>query len=172
MAGITDLYAKVEGSLNMQHITKAFMLGLLRQKTHQVMADEKKLHLVEMRAENEFFPKVVASPMDGVVRTAAEIGHNEILDFEMISFEGNVPAWKPAQKNSWEGTPMWDKHLRKTWASRSHEGVRMRMRVENGTEWGAVRSHLHEKYPECVERNWKKYIKMSKERKMTEGDDD
>ena len=58
MAGITDLYAKVEGSLNMQHITKAFMLGLLRQKTHQVMADEKKLHLVEMRAENEFFPKV------------------------------------------------------------------------------------------------------------------
>ena len=59
MAGITDLYAKVEGSLNMQHITKAFMLGLLRQKTHQVMADEKKLHLVEMRAENEFFPKVI-----------------------------------------------------------------------------------------------------------------
>ena len=110
--------------------------------------------------------------MDGVVRTAAEIGHNEILDFEMISFEGNVPAWKPSKKNSWEGTPMWDKHLRKTWASRSHEDVRMRMRVENGTEWGAVRSHLHDKYPECVERNWKKYIKMSKERKMTEGDDD
>ena len=58
MAGIKDLYAKVEGSMNMQHITKAFMLGLLRQKTHQVLADEKKLHLVEMRAENDYYPKV------------------------------------------------------------------------------------------------------------------
>ena len=56
--GIKDLYAKCEGSLNMQHITKAFMLGLLRQKTHQVLADEKKLHLVEMRSENDYFPKV------------------------------------------------------------------------------------------------------------------
>ena len=34
-----------------------------------------------------------------------------------------------------------------------------------GEEWGAVRSHLHDKYPECVERDWKKYIKMHKERK-------
>ena len=34
------------------------MLGLLRQKTHQVLADEKKLHLVEMRSENDYFPKV------------------------------------------------------------------------------------------------------------------
>jgi len=169
--GIKDLYAKCEGSLNMQHITKAFMLGLLRQKTHQVLADEKKLHLVEMRSENDYFPKVVASPSDGVVRTAAEIGHNEILDFEMISFEGNLPQWRPAQKNWMEGTPNWDKHLRKKWAYRSHDAVRLRMRVENGTEWGAVRSHLYPKYPECVERDWKKYIKMSKERKGSQEDD-
>lgn len=31
--------------------------------------------------------QVVASPSDGKVRTAAEIGHNEILDYEMICFE-------------------------------------------------------------------------------------
>jgi len=171
MAGIKDLYAMVEGSKNMQHITKAFMLGLLRQKTHQVLADEKRLHLVEMRAENDYFPKVVASPSDGVVRTAAEIGHNEILDFEMISFEGNLPQWRPAQKNPWEGTPAWDKHLRQKWAYQSHDEVRTRMRVENGTEWGAVRSHLYPKYPECVERNWKKYIRMSKDRKGSQEED-
>jgi len=171
MVGIHDLYAKVEGSIHMQHIVKAFVLGLLRQKTHQVLADEKKLHLVEMRAENDYFPKVVASPSDGVVRTAAEIGHNEILDFEMITFEGNVPAWKPGTKNPWEGTHAWDKHERSNWAYRSHDEVRTRMRIENGTEWGAVRSHLYEKYPECVERNWKEYVKMSKERKGAEDDD-
>ena len=48
--------------------------------------------------------QVVASPSDGVVRTAAEIGHNEILDIEMISFEGNLPEWRPAQQNPMEGT--------------------------------------------------------------------
>jgi len=173
MAGIKDLYAKVEGSTNMQHITKAFVLGLMRQKTHQVLADEKRLHLVEMREENDFFPKVVASPSDGYVRTAAEIGHNEILDFEMISFEGYLPQWRESSsnRNQWVGSPAWDKHLRRNWAFRSHDTVRTRMRIENGLEWGGVRSHLYPKYPECVERDWKKYTKMSKERKSSSDDD-
>ena len=108
MAGIKDLYAKVEGSQkNIQHITKAFMLGLLRQKTHQVLADEKKLHLVEMRAENDFFPRVVASPSDGVVRTKDDIEHNEILDFEMTYFEGNLPESYSPRGNPWAGTGGW-----------------------------------------------------------------
>ena len=89
--------------------------------------------------------------------------HSHVL--KMITFEGNVPAWKPGKKNPYEGSPAWDKHERMNWAYRSHDAVRTRMRVENGTEWGAVRSHLYEKYPECVERNWKQYVKMSKERK-------
>ena len=33
------------------------------------------------------------------------------------------------------------------------------------------RSHLYPKYPECVERDWKRYIKMWKERKGTDNDD-
>ena len=172
MVGIKDLYAKVEGSQNnIQHITKAFMLGLLRQKTHQVLADEKQLHLVEMRAENDYFPRVVASPADGVVRTKDEIGHNEILDYEMICFEGNLPQWKRSNYlHGWEGSPGWDKYLRKSWARSSHAEVRQRMRVEHGDQWGSVRSHLYPKYPECVERDWKKYIKMWKERKGAEED--
>ena len=171
-AGIKDLYAVVEGSKkNVQHMTKAFFLGLLRQKTHQVLADEKKLHLVEMRAENDFFPQVVASPSDGHVRTKQEIGHNEILDYEMICFEGNLPSWRESKKNPWLGTPAWDKHLRTKWAYESHSAVRLRMRVEHGDGVGAVRSHLYEKYPECVERDWKKYVKMWRERKQAGLDD-
>ena len=169
MAGIKDLYAVVEGSKkNVQHITKAFFLGLLRQKTHQVLADEKQLHLVEMRAETDFFPRVVASPSEGQVRTKAEIGHNEILDYEMICFEGNLPQWRESRKNPWLGTPAWDKHLRTKWAYESHPQVRQRMRVERGDQVGAVRSHLAAKYPECVERDWKKYINMWRERKQAE----
>ena len=115
------------------------MLGLLRQKTHQVLADEKKLHLVEMRAENDYFPRVVASPTDGIVRTKDEIGHNEILDYEMICFEGNLPLWRERVDDTWVGTPGWDKYLRKGWARQHHASVRTRMRVEHGDEWGSVR---------------------------------
>ncbi|KAJ8947755.1 hypothetical protein NQ314_008555 [Rhamnusium bicolor] len=49
--GIKDLHAKVEGSTNVSHIMKAFFLGLIRQKTPEEMAEEKKLHLVEICKE-------------------------------------------------------------------------------------------------------------------------
>ena len=129
MVGIKDLYCSVEGSKgNVQHITKAFMLGLLRQKTHQVLADEKQLHLVEMRAENDFFPTVVASPSDGVVRSKDDIAHNEILDYEMICFEGNLPRWKETtHSNPWVGSPGWDKYVRKSWARQSHPEVSIQL---------------------------------------------
>ena len=46
---LQDLYVKCEGSLNVQSVVKAFVLGLLRQRTHQALADEKQLHLVGTR---------------------------------------------------------------------------------------------------------------------------
>jgi len=156
MAGITDIHVSLSGSKNMQNVVKAFMLGLLRQKTHQTLADEKGLHLVEMRPENDFYPRVLASPSDGKIRTQAEIGHNEILDFEMICFEGNLPEPRMEKRNPYEGTPGWDVHLRRSWAWQHHPYVRQRMRVENGEQFGAVRSHLYDKYPECVERDFTK----------------
>ena len=58
LIGIKDLEAVVEGSHNPNSMIKAFFLGLLRQKTHKTLADEKDLHLLELRSENDFFPKV------------------------------------------------------------------------------------------------------------------
>ena len=58
LIGIKDLEAVVEGSHNPNSMIKAFFLGLLRQKTHQTLADDKGLHLLELRGENDFFPKV------------------------------------------------------------------------------------------------------------------
>ena len=43
---------------NKLNILKAFLIGLLRQRTHQELANEKRLHLVEMRAEMGNFPVV------------------------------------------------------------------------------------------------------------------
>jgi len=165
MVGIKDIYAKVEGSVNIQFITKAFILGLLRQKTHQQLADEKQLHLIEMRPEEDNYPRLVASPSDGQVRSQSEIGHNEQLDFDMVCYEGHMPATRPEKRNPYEGTPGWDKYLRRGWAAEHHTRVKRRMRIENGDQNGAVRSHLYEKYPECVEMKWEKQILPAKYRK-------
>jgi len=159
LAGIKDIYAKVEGAVTMQSIVKAFVLGLIRQKTHQTLADEKRLHLVEIKPENDYYPRLLASPSDGTVRTREEIDHNEILDFEMISFEGHLPTPRKASKNPWEGTKGWDLHLRRGFAYRAHPRQRLQMRVENGEGVGAVRSYLSEKYPECREIEKKQKIK-------------
>ena len=35
----------------------------------------------------KLIPRLVASPSDGKVRTQAEIEHNEVLDFKMMSYE-------------------------------------------------------------------------------------
>jgi hypothetical protein len=86
-----------------------------------------------------------------VVRTQAEIHHNEILDYELISFEGQLPMPRRERTNPWVGTPGWDKHLRRSWAYEAHPRVRRRMRMEHGEGYGAVRSFLYPKYPECVE---------------------
>jgi len=159
-AGIKDIYCKLEGANNMQHICKAFILGLLRQKTHQELADEKKLHLIEMRPEEDFYPRLVASPSDGKARTQAEIEHNEVLDFQMISYEGHLPVPR-TKRNPFEHHITWENKQRRDWAYEHHDKVRRRMRVENGDVYGAVRSHLYEKYPECIESKYSKPVNDS-----------
>ncbi len=56
--GIKDIEVVLDGSTNYLHIIKAFFLGLMRQRTHQALADEKGLYLVELKEENLLFPKV------------------------------------------------------------------------------------------------------------------
>ena len=55
------------------------------------------LHLVQTRPENDNYPMVLASPSDGHVRTKNEIGPDEILDFDYIVHEGQLP-WPKYKK--------------------------------------------------------------------------
>lgn len=112
--GITDLYARVEGSSKNQiNLTKAFFLGLMNQKNYQDMANEKELHLVELREENFDFPLVLASP-ETRVRTDAELkSSNENLDFTYYIYDGKIKQVKPKPRSSYEDHPGWDRHLEK-----------------------------------------------------------
>jgi len=154
LIGIKDLEAVVEGSHNPNSMIKAFFLGLLRQKTHQTLADYKGLHLLELRGENDFFPKVVASPTNGQVRTKSDILPNETLDFETICYDGNLPHIKPdflkgdISKMSEEQRarlPGWQIRIRKIRAM-NH---RYEQRIQMLADYGRLESHLTEIFPEC-----------------------
>lgn len=47
-----------------------------------MLADEKKLHVVEFREENDYFPTVVASP--ATCRTLEEINADEVMDYTQV----------------------------------------------------------------------------------------
>merc|ERR1712029_545102 len=140
---------EIEGShRNPLHTTKAFFLGLMRQRTHQELANEKGLHLVEFREENDFFPLVGASPENGKVRTEDELEPNEILDFEQIVHDGHVPRFIPKKEPHYKSLPKWDIAERKRKPFRHHYQQRLEMLVR----LGEVRSHLTDKFPESKPR--------------------
>ncbi|CAK9808575.1 28S ribosomal protein S5, mitochondrial [Anthophora plagiata] len=155
--GITDLYAKLEGSINTNHIVKAFFIGLLQQKTHEQMANEKQLHLVEMRKENNYFPTVLASPP--VVRDRSEIPPDENLDFNLYVMKGKIPHKRKRPPPFYTRLPSWKIYLRKEERRRDQNDVTIRLRAE----YGDICSFLTEKYPEARASKWRKHDKSNEE---------
>lgn len=148
--GIKDLYAKVEGSTNLQHIVKAFFHALLKQKTHQQMAEEKGLHVVQFQSGHGDFPIVVASPKQ--CRNTAELEKAEVLDVNQYAMEGKVVLKKqkfPPFYTKYRGYELYEKKQEKL---RNHHRIRMDML----TNYGEYRSFLTDKYPECRPQNWSK----------------
>ncbi|KAG5891649.1 hypothetical protein JTB14_020067 [Gonioctena quinquepunctata] len=145
VVGIKDLHAKIEGSTNVNNITKAFFLGLIRQKSPEEMAEEKKLHLVEICKENNYFPKVIASPKE--CRKAADISKDEILDFKQYCFDGRVILKKKKHPPFYSTYKSYEIYLRKQEKLRNQGAVRNHLIAE----YGEIKSFLADKYPECVQ---------------------
>ncbi|CAN7944671.1 unnamed protein product, partial [Ixodes hexagonus] len=135
LAGITDIHIKLmdcrAGSATV--LLRAFILGLHNQKTHQMLADEKRLHLVEFKRETDNFPHVVASPRDGC-RTAEQIGTDEELDFDLVVSGGKL-AKLPPKKIPWyikQNTRGWQVHLRKVDPYRNSYNTRLQLMAKYG----------------------------------------
>lgn len=155
--GIKNLYAKVEGSTNLQHIIKAFFIGLLRQKTSMQFAEEKKLHLVEMKYENDMYPKVIASPP--VVRTEDEIPTSEIMNFTQYAMGGKLVLKRKEFPRFFHSHSSWRIRQRKQVYLRNKNDVRLRMYAEHGE----LRSFYTDKYPEARPHLWKKKERSTEE---------
>lgn len=84
--GIQDLYAKIEGSTNLQHIVKAFFIGLMRQKSYEDIANETKLHIVERQMAKNGFTEIKASPLQDL-----KISENDqIIDFMQFTLGNKI----------------------------------------------------------------------------------
>ncbi|XP_063047750.1 28S ribosomal protein S5, mitochondrial [Engraulis encrasicolus] len=99
LIGIEDMYAKVEGSANLLNITRALFNGLATQETHQTLADQKRLNVVEFRPECGPLPIVVARPAEGARQEAQQEDEvpNTRLDWK------EVQAAQGMRRSVWEG---------------------------------------------------------------------
>lgn len=131
--GITDLYAKVEGSTSNQiNLTKAFFLGLMNQKSYQSLADERQLHLVELRNENFNYPKILASP-SGEVRNESDIkAKNENLDFTYYINGGKIKSVKVKRPSPFLNHPTYYKHLDRLDITKNREKTRIMLAAKYG----------------------------------------
>ncbi|CAH1961515.1 unnamed protein product [Acanthoscelides obtectus] len=143
VVGIKDLHAKVEGSTNVNHIMKAFILGLIRQKSPEEVAEQKRLHLVEICKENNYFPNVIASPKE--CRTHEEIPKDEVLDWKQYCFDGKVVLRKKKPPPFYTRLKSYEVYLKKQEKLRNQDKVRINLLAE----YGELRTFLADKYPEC-----------------------
>ncbi|XP_010152689.1 PREDICTED: 28S ribosomal protein S5, mitochondrial, partial [Eurypyga helias] len=103
LIGIKDMYAKVSGSKNLINVTRALFKGLTQQQTHQELANQKGLYVVEFREEQGPLPIVVALPQ-GAVREDPE-PEDEVPDTKLEWSE--VKEAQGMKKSPWA-------HVRRT----------------------------------------------------------
>lgn len=151
LVGIKDLRTKMEGATNPTSIVKAFLLGLLQQKSYNQLADEKKLFVVEFDPKREYFPRIVGIP--SVCRTAAEIPVEENREFMEHVFGGKLVLKRPPRQNPWAKLPSYQRHLKKSERKRGWPTIQHNLRVR----YGELKSFLTDKYPEARSYDVSKY---------------
>jgi len=120
------------------------------QKSYQQLADEKRLHLVEFRSENGYYPEVIASPLK--VRKPEEVPSQEIRDFTQYIMGGKMVLRKKKYSPFFTKFPSWQIKLKKLERLRHYDETRIRLLAE----YGALHSFLTEKYPEAKILPWSK----------------
>lgn len=127
--GIRDLHAKIEGSTNLQHIVKAFFIGILNQKTYKQIADEKQLNLIEFRKEQEDLPHIVASPE--TCRQLKSITKDEIMDFTQYILGNKIVLSKSKMPPFYTNTTGYNLYCKKNEHIRNQDKVRINMLVNH-----------------------------------------
>ncbi|KAI1719524.1 30S ribosomal protein S5 [Ditylenchus destructor] len=116
LLGIKDIHVKVEGTTrNYKALIYAFTTGIINQENHQELAERRGLHVVEMKASRQWFPKVIASPKFAPMKTMDEITPLDQMKMDEFYGEGRMPLDVPKRKPWYSGNARnlyasWRKH--------------------------------------------------------------
>lgn len=162
LAGIADVYVKCHGPVkNYDHVCKAFLTGLIQQKSFQQLADEKGLHVVELKAENDYYPTVVASPSNGRVRTKDDIAPDEVMDFKQYLRDGKIIEAKPKVLPVYWRSQIFVKTMHSAYyRERNRQDVRVYLKAK----YGQLDSFLTVREKEEREARKKQSMKQDEER--------
>lgn len=155
--GITDIKCKVEGSeRNYLNLTRAFLLGLINQKSFQQMADEKRLNVVEYNKNIQDYPIVRARPSEtvGGCRTEKQIGSEEILDFNIYIHDGQVKQQTLAKTVWYTKHKGWITYNKKWNYKKSREQVR----IDLIAKYGQIDSYLTIREKQRLEAKRKAFV--------------
>lgn len=125
--GIRDIHAKIEGSTNLQHIVKAFFIGILKQRTYKEIANEKKLHLVELRKEHDGLPHIAASPDE--CRKQSSLKKDEIMNYTQYVLGNKIVLKKPTLPPFYTNTVGHKLFSKKQEIFRNQNNVRLNMLI-------------------------------------------
>ncbi|KAJ8684595.1 hypothetical protein QAD02_020387 [Eretmocerus hayati] len=117
-------------------------MNLLR-RTHDQLANEKQLHLVEFRKENLMYPRVVASPI--VVRKAGAVASTETMDFTQYVLGGKVVLKRKEFPRFYVNLRSYKLYQKKKEYLRNQDQVKLRLYADHGE----LRSYLTDDFPEA-----------------------
>ncbi|KAH8278127.1 hypothetical protein KR044_010603, partial [Drosophila immigrans] len=127
--GIKDIHAKIEGSTNLQHIVKAFFIGLMRQKSYQDIANESSLHIVERQLAKNGYTEIKASPLLNPKNTY----NDRIIDFMQFTLGNKIVLRKKSAPPFYAESIGYTKHEIKKERFRNQSSVRLHKLVNNYT---------------------------------------
>ncbi|KAF8763992.1 putative 28S ribosomal protein S5 like protein [Argiope bruennichi] len=121
-------------------------------KSPEQLANEKGLHVVEMRKNRDYYPVVVASPER--CRTEEEIGPTELLDFNVHLFNGKVEAPREKYKPFYVNFPSYIKEMKDRESLRNQKAVRIHLL----SKYGALKSFINVREEEKAKKELKETV--------------
>uniref|UniRef100_A0A915D677 Ribosomal protein S5 C-terminal domain-containing protein n=1 Tax=Ditylenchus dipsaci TaxID=166011 RepID=A0A915D677_9BILA len=121
LVGIKDIYVKVEGSTDKyKSLIFAFATGLLNQETFEELAERKRMHVVELKAGNQYLPKIVASPKTAPVIRGHQLTPDDRRKLDTFYGEGRMPL-KQQPRTPFYGNST--RHLFAEWRKHPYRNV-------------------------------------------------
>ncbi|XP_017118799.2 28S ribosomal protein S5, mitochondrial isoform X1 [Drosophila elegans] len=118
--GIKDLYAKIEGSTNLQHIVKAFFIGLMSQRSYQDIANKTNFNIVEQQKTRNGYAEVKGIPSYNSTSV-----HTQIADYMHFTLGNKIVLKQKAILPFYAFTKGHELHQIKAERFRNQAGVRL-----------------------------------------------